>query len=310
MRLPPLNALRAFEAAARHGGYIAAAEELCVTRGAVSRHVKALEAHLGVALFRRHARGVSLTAEGRRLQPVLHSAFGQISDEVGRLVTGADVLRVLCPPATSIRWLIPKLDLFRARHPDIEVELTTSFHGSTERGVDAYDIGFSVEHWPRASEGVLVEPLFPVLISPACTPHMARELKVPRDLVGVTLLHETLAQHDWRAWLSEFPVEGLDLRRNGSAFPNLDLAMRAALMGAGVVMADVVLCRDELAAGALVLPFADRICAGPFGGVSLIGARDAWDTSKVSAFRSWAQEMALADIRAVNAACGGTTCEK
>ncbi len=299
MRLPPLNALRAFEAAARHNGYIAAAQELSVTRGAISRHVKQLEEHLGVALFRRHARGVDLTEAGRRLQPVLLDAFEKIGREVSRLSDDAGKLRVICPPATSIRWLIPKLDDFRARHPEIDVRLTTDFHGGLRPDVGDYDIAFSLEHWPRDSARFIVEPLFPVLISPACTPDLATGMTHPDDLLRATLLHETQAREDWSAWLSAFPVDGLDPRAGGNDFPNLDLAVRAALMGAGVVMIDVVLCRDELLSGALVVLFPDKLCQGPYGDISLVGSLETWESPKVRAFRAWAKAAAEADVRAL-----------
>ena len=128
MRLPPLNALRAFEAAARHDGFIGASDELNVTRGAISRHVKVLEEHLGVALFTRYAQGVRLTTAGRQLQPVLAEAFRSIASEAHRIRSDALDLRIICPPATSIRWLIPRLEGFRRRHPTIVVRLTTDFY--------------------------------------------------------------------------------------------------------------------------------------------------------------------------------------
>ena len=112
MRLPPLNALRAFEAAARHGGFIEAAAELHVTRGAISRHVKLLEDHLGRALFHRTARGVTLTRAGADLLPVLTDAFRRIAEGASRVADRTGI-RVICPPATSIRWLLPRLGAFQ-----------------------------------------------------------------------------------------------------------------------------------------------------------------------------------------------------
>ena len=116
-QMPPLNALRAFEAAARHGGFIGASEELNVTRGAISRHVRLLEDHLGVQLFVRLAQGVRLTAAGRQLQPVLTEAFAMIVREADRISSDAAELRIICPPGTSIRWLLPRLEDFRSVTP-------------------------------------------------------------------------------------------------------------------------------------------------------------------------------------------------
>lgn len=297
MRLPPLNALRAFEAAARHNGFVAAAEELNVSRGAISRHVKLLEDHLGTPLFRRHAKGVTLTEAGKRLRPVLSDAFDAISREAQRLSTSAADLRIICPPATSIRWLIPKLELFRQRHPEIRVRLTTEFHSEIGMDVSNYDIGFSVESWPDRGEDMKMQPLFPIVLTPACTPDLLRgrvPLRSPEDLTHFTLLHETPRHADWRAWLTHFGVTGVS-PDDGDEFPNLDIATKAAVMGAGLVMADFVLCRDELTSGALVTPFPDLTCASPYGAVCLLGPRENWEVPKVRAFIDWAVEMAHED---------------
>lgn len=297
MRLPPLNALRAFEAAARHGGYIGAADELCVTRGAISRQVKLLEEHLGTALFHRQAKGVALTDAGARLLPVLTEAFGRIGVQAARIAEGAGDLRVICPPATSIRWLLPRLDGFRRAHPDIRVRLTTDFHGGGGFDATEFDIGFSVEHWPNRAPGLQVQALFPVLLTPACAPGLlerAGPLKTPGDLARLTLLHETPAHADWTDWVRTFGVDGVDPAA-GLEFPNLDMAVKAAVMGAGVVMADLVLCRDELAAGALVAPFPEMTCASPLGAICLLGPRDRWEDPRVAAFRGWAMAEAAAD---------------
>ncbi len=293
MRLPPLNALRAFEAAARHGGYIAASDELNVTRGAVSRHVKVLEDYLGVPLFTRQVKGVRLTDAGKQFQPILAEAFQKIANEVERLKADRNDLKLICPPATSIRWLIPRLEGFRARHPDIRVRLTTDFHGDTGYDETDYDLGFSVEHWPNRPASVKMLPLFPVHLTPACSPDFlvrAGTLQSPADLSRFDILHETPKHHDWAAWISAFAPNDLDAR-NGHDFPNLDMATRAALMGAGFVMADRVLCREELDSGALVTPFADMICDGPFGGVCLLGSRERWDDPKIVAFTTWAADV-------------------
>ncbi|SDI37180.1 LysR substrate-binding domain-containing protein [Aliiruegeria lutimaris] len=289
MKLPPLNALKAFEAAARHGGFIAAADELCVTRGAVSRHVKTLETHVGVPLFRRHARGVELTEAGREFLPVLTNAFGQIAEASDRLAERAADLRIICPPATSIRWLIPRLEAFRAEYPEIRLRLTTDFHGGDGYVSTDYDIGFSCEFWPGRHPEIENRPLFPILLSPACAPAMMEgmnRLSEPEDLVRYKLLHETADRADWRAWLDAFPVAGVNAG-SGDVFPNLDMATRAAVLGAGVVMGDLVLCREELERGLLCLPFPERVCASPLGDISLIAHRDKWHDPKVRIFSDW-----------------------
>lgn len=304
-RLPPLNALRAFEAAARHNGFVGASEELHVTRGAISRHVKLLEEHLGVQLFRRHSRGIDLTEAGRRLLPVLTEAFERIGRAASQLSADAADLKIICPPATSVRWLIPRIAHFRARHPDLRVRLTTDFTG--EQGFDrlAYDVAFSVEHWPRNKVDMEMMTLFPVRLTPACTPALRQSLRHPSDLKQHTLLHETNRRLDWSAWLEAFPEAGIDANLAGEVFSNLDLAMRAAVLGSGVVMADLVLCQEELSTGSLVAPFPDLVCPSPLGDVCLIGARERWDDPKVRVFREWVAEVAAAETAAGSLAGSG-----
>jgi len=158
MRLPPLNALRAFEVAARHKGYTGAAEELCVTRGAISRHVKLLEEHLGVQLFKRLPKGIELTDSGRKFLPILTEAFDHIADGARRISEDKSELRILCPPTISIRWLIPRLDQFRAAHPEIRIRLTTDFFGPGGFDEVEFDLSFSAEHARDRSPDTMVLP--------------------------------------------------------------------------------------------------------------------------------------------------------
>ncbi|PWJ12867.1 LysR substrate-binding domain-containing protein [Jannaschia seohaensis] len=300
-KLPPLNALKAFEAAARHGGFVGASEELHVTRGAISRHVKLLEAHLGVPLFVRQAQGVRLTAAGLKLLPVVSEAFGTIARAAENLSADAAELRIICPPGTSIRWLLPRLEDFRTAHPEFRVRLTTDFY--PESGFDPIeaDIGFSVSNWPNRSPDLAAQPLFPTLLTPACAPRYLRDkaLRRPEALAACELLHETRSHADWTAWTDAFRPAGVDPAR-GQDFPNIDIATKAAVMGVGVVMADLVLCREELDAGTLVAPFPDMVCPSPLGGICLLAGRDKWQIPKVAAFRSWADAAAAADRAAVS----------
>ena len=296
MRLPPLNALRAFEAAARHGGYIDAAEELHVTRGAISRHVKSLEDHLGVPLFRRHSRGVELNEAGKALQPILADAFKRIADGVETVTATPADLRIICPPATSVRWLMPRLDEFRSRHPEIGLQLTTDYMSG---GYDPsrYNLGFSVENWQARRDSVCVEPLAPLVITPACTPDLAMRLAAPEDLANVRLLHESHDRFDWTSWNSVFRIPGLDVL-SGDTFHNLDMAIQAALLGNGVVMVDLFLARRELEAGTLVLPLPELMCDTPLGRFALLGGREDWEDPKVVAFRNWITDVGRTDTQA------------
>ena len=305
-RLPPLNALRAFEAAARHGGFVGASEELHVTRGAISRHVKLLEENLGVPLFVRQAQGVRLTSAGSSFLPVVSEAFGLIARAAERISSDDTELRVICPPGTSIRWLLPRLEDFRNKHPQLRVRLTTDFYpGGGFDPVEA-DIGFSVTNWPDRSKTLESQTLFPVLLTPACAPGYLRErsLGSPEALATCDLLHETKSHTDWTAWLDAFRPVGVDSAM-GQDFPNLDIATKAAVMGFGVVMADLVLCREEFDAGMLVAPFPDMVCQSPLGGICLLGGSEKWHTPKVTSFRSWAHDSAEVDRVSVKHLLGG-----
>ena len=295
-RLPPLNALRAFEAAARHRGFVGASEELNVTRGAISRHVKLLEDHLGVQLFERLAQGVRLTPAGTALLPTVSEAFRMIRHASEEVSADANELRVVCPPGTSIRWLLPKVEAFREAYPAFKLHLTTDFYPDSGFDPINADIGFSISNFPARSHDLEVQTLFPILITPACSPDYRRDksLTSPEALAVCELLHETKSHADWRTWIDAFRPIGVD-PADGQEFPNIDIATKAAVMGVGVVMADLVLCRDELQSGTLVAPFPDMVCKSPDGGICLLAGRHKWHSPKVEAFRSWAWEIAEAD---------------
>lgn len=299
-RLPPLNALRAFEAAARHRGFVGASEELHVTRGAISRHVKLLEDHLGVQLFERLAQGVRLTPAGIAFLPTVSEAFGMIGRAADDVSADANELRVICPPGTSIRWLLPKLEGFREAYPEFKLRLTTDFY--PDLGFDPInaDIGFSISNLPNRTQDLELQTLFPILLTPACTPAYARDksLTSPEALADCELLHEKRSHADWRAWLNTFRPSGV-APDDGQEFPNIDIAIKAAVMGFGVAMADLVLCRDELQSGTLIAPFDDMVCKSPDGGICLLAGRHKWHSPKVEAFRTWAYESAEVDRSAV-----------
>ena len=296
MRLPPLNALRAFEAAARHGGFTGAADELFVSRGAVSRHVKLLEEHLGVPLFRRLPQGVELTEAGRRLLPTLSDSFAAIENRIRDVTERRGDLRIICTPTMSIRWLIPKLGDFHARHPDIRVQLNTIYNVWEEGYDGGYDLALDCEV-VLGRKDIMTQPLFPMAVVPACAPSLLEgpiPLKQPEDLARFTLLQETPNHHDWTEWQRVFKVPGLD-PASGEMFPNLDMAVRVALMGRGIVMGDLVLTREEFETGQLVKPFPEMVCMTDWGDFALRGRVETWDDPKVVAFRDWAAEMAEHD---------------
>lgn len=171
----------------------------------------------------------------------------------------------------------------------------TDFHGDTGYDSMDYDIGFSVENWPGRPASIEVVPLFPVRLTPACAPKLLSGEEGFRDVGELSrfeLLHETPKHQDWAKWIDVYCPKRLDAR-SGLDFPNLDMATRAAVLGAGFVMADLVLCREELESRTLVTPFPEMICDGPFGAVSLLCSRERLQEPKIEAFRTWASETAV-----------------
>ena len=257
--LPPLNAVRAFEAAARRSSFKDAAAELGVTHGAVSRQIRLLEEWLGPpALFRRLSHGVALTTEGRALlaeiQPALERIARAAAGHGGR-PSGTVVLRVHALATFSLRWLVPKLGQLREAHPDIEIELTT---GSEPVDGLAGDYDLIIRGGPDAFHGFEARPLLPEQRLPACSPALLRRLPLDEvgDLARHTLLQVASLPRLWRDWLAKAGHGSLE----PAATLMLDhfyLSIQAALDGLGVAMAPSTLIEDDLCAGRLVTPFPD-----------------------------------------------------
>ena len=254
-RLPPLNALRAFEAAARHLSFTRAAEELHVTQAAISHQVKALEERLAITLFRRLNRTLLLTDEGQSYLPAVREAFDIIDGATARLQARdrAGSLTVSCMPSFAAAWLVRRLGRFRDLHPEIDVRVDP-----TDRVVDfaREDADIAIRYgrgdWPGVTaERFLTEDVFPVC-SPALLdgPH---PLRVPSDLRHHTLLHD-LFETDWRRWLVAADVSGVDPRR-GPSFNDSSMVLQAAVDGQGVALGRSALAAADLAAGRLVRPF-------------------------------------------------------
>lgn len=275
----PLNALRAFEASARHLSFTRAAIELCVTQAAVSHQVKGLETRLGVQLFRRLPRGLALTDEGVALQPALAESFDRIAELVEGIANGeaTQLLSVAAVGTFATGWLLPRLPAFRATHPRIDLRLFTNNNrvDLAGEGLD-YAIRFGDGAW-HATEAV---PLMEAPLTPLCTPAMARELRAPRDLLGMPLLRSYRAD-EWHRWFDAAGVVVPTLK--GPVFDSSLAMAEAALQGTGVALAPAAML-GRLLDGALVRPFDIEVSTGRYW---LTWLKSRVPSPAMMAFREW-----------------------
>lgn len=256
-RLPPLNSLRAFEAAARHQSFTRAAEELAVTPAAISHQVKALEEQLQLRLFRRLPRGLVLTEEGRALLPGVSDGFLRLADAVARIANRdlAGRIRVSVIPSFAARWLVPRIGDFHARYPEIDLEIDAE-----PRSVDLQtsDVDIGIRYGAGGYPGLLTELLLREELFPVCSPTLLNRglpLKELTDLRHHTLLHDINATGwlNWQPWLEGAAVTGIDLRR-GLRFSDTAMIIQAAIAGHGLAIGRSGLMGKDLAAGRLVRP--------------------------------------------------------
>lgn len=250
-RLPSLNGLRAFEAAARHGSFTAAAAELHVSQAAVSRMVKLLEERLGFPLFDRRANALVLTERGRALQPALTEAFDGIARRVEQVsaMRAGPVLTVGMGATVAVRWLIPRLSSFHIDHPEIEVRIATGGAGAPMNDDWTCAVLLGDGQWP----GYEAERLFSSSLQPVCAPRLAADLRKPADLAGATLLHVSHWAEDWPRWLAAAGV--VEPSSKGLSFGSYAMTLQAAIDGVGVALAPRLYILDDIAAGRLATPF-------------------------------------------------------
>jgi LysR family glycine cleavage system transcriptional activator len=257
-RLPPLNALRAFEASARHLSFTRAADELAVTPGAVSQQVKLLEDTVGVPLFHRQARGLKLTEAGLAALPSLRDGFDRLDAAVRLMTHGrrSGRLAVSVAPSFASKWLVPRLDRFQAAHPDIDVYVHADMD-VVDFATDDVDLAI---RYGRGDYGDLeTELLMRERIVPVCAPQLLTgtpPLKAIDDLALHTLLHDDGNDHEiatWAMWLraAGSTVDGT----RGPRFNQSSLVIEAAVAGRGVALAKFALAEADLEAARLVIPF-------------------------------------------------------
>jgi LysR family glycine cleavage system transcriptional activator len=296
-RLPPLNAIRAFEAAAREGGFQAAGAELNVSANAVSRMIKVLEDWLGVALFRRLPRGVVVTEAGRAYLGRVGTLLDQLAEataDLQRLET-SKVLTVSAMPSFVARWLVPRLGHLTDRHPDLDVRLLASvpLTDFTREEVDV-----AIRLGPGSYVGLRSDLLMREDFYPVCSPALLSRgppLREPADLSQHILLHDEWEQRipdqvDWARWLAVIGVTGIDAQR-GLRFSFSHMTLQAAAAGQGIALASSALLGDDLATGRLVRPFDDLSVQGPYG-FFIVCPNATAEREKVVSFRNWALDEA------------------
>lgn len=278
-RLPPLNALKAFEAAARHLSVKKAALELNVTPAAVSHQIRALEEYLGIQLFHRYNRALELTDAARVSLPKMREGFDCLAQAVERLRShhSPSMLTVSAAPSFAARWLMPRLHRFLVAHPEIDVRVSARVRRASIDGKADVAERATLEGWLDDSDvavlyghghypGLQVRKLFDLSVTPICSPKLLEgehPLRTPADLKHHILLHdETGDLYDnesfWDVWLAAAGVTGIDTKR-GPHFSHAVLAFEAAIDNVGVLASLPVLAAEELATGRLVTPFALRV---------------------------------------------------
>jgi LysR family transcriptional regulator, glycine cleavage system transcriptional activator len=306
--MPPLNALRAFEAAARHLSFTRAAEELHVTPAALSHQIKGLEEFLEVKLFVRKTRSIELTDAGRTLYPGLHIGFGELRQAVASLdrIRNDRVLVISAAPGFTAKWLTPRLYRFLAENPEIDARISATPHVvDFER--DGIDVAIRNTTIDSITDPELVaERLVDIAMLPVVSPRYLEqfgELKDPQDLTRASLIYdESLSDRikilTWKDWLEKAGVEGVDLRR-GLRFNSADHAVDAAVEGAGVLLSYYTIAYEDLRLGRLVSPFGLQLTADR--AFYFVCRKVDENRPKVAAFRDWLRRER--DIMMANPVC-------
>jgi LysR family glycine cleavage system transcriptional activator len=261
-RLPPLNALRAFEAAARHLNFSRAAEELTVTPGAVSQQIQNLEDYVGAPLFKRTPRGLLLTDSAQMALPALREAFDRLAEAASLLTAAVDGRRLTltAPPSFAAKWLVPRLGRFEAKHPQVDVWLSADMDL-----VDfaTSDVDLAIRYGAGPYPGLEAIRLINETVLPVMSPELmaSHPVRTPADLANHVLLHDGSPDADescpdWQMWLAARGVRGLDAIR-GPRFNQSSLVIEAAVSGRGVALAKRTLAQDDLDAARLLAPMPD-----------------------------------------------------
>ncbi|WP_332697078.1 LysR family transcriptional regulator [Bosea sp. (in: a-proteobacteria)] len=276
----PLNALRAFEAAARHLSFTRAAIELCVTPAALSHQVKGLEERLGAELFRRLPRGLSLTDEGQALLPTLRESFDRIAGMLERFEAGrsVEVLNIGAVGTFALGWLLPRLAAFRRAHPAIDLRLTTN---NNRVDLAAEGLDYALRFGSGAWHGTAAERLFDAPMTAVCAPSILPRLRRPADL-GKEVLLRSYRADEWKLWSAAASIEPLLAR--GPVFDSSIALAEVAAAGEGVALVPALLFQRHFEASRLARPFPVEVS---LGGYWLTWLQSRSLTPAMLAFRDW-----------------------
>ncbi|MCW5702777.1 MAG: transcriptional regulator GcvA [Bradyrhizobium sp.] len=293
-RLPSLNGLRAFEAAARHMSFTLAAAELNVTQTAISHQIRRLEEELGIRLFVRQNRALSLTPEAKEYLPGIRAAFNDLRLATDRLLRKDDgnALTVSTLASLAAKWLLPRISDFQEKHPGIDVRITTStaLVDFKSGGVDAA-IRYGRGQWPGLrADWLMADRMFPV-----CSPELLKRkpLRKPEDLANHVLLHSSSGNDDdWRLWLTAAGLPANLSRQPGVTFDLMFMTVQAAIDGLGVAMGRTSYVQDDIKKGRLIVPFEIELPVD--AGFYLVSPEARADTPKLSTFRKWLSDIVKA----------------
>jgi LysR family glycine cleavage system transcriptional activator len=286
-RLPSLNGLRAFEAAARHLSFTQAASELNVTQTAISHQIRRLEEELGIRLFIRKNRALALTPKARDYLPGVRAAFNDLRLATDRLLRKDDdhVLTVSTLASLAAKWLLPRLTAFQEAHPGIDVRITTS---TALVDFKAGDVDAAIRYGRGNWQGLRADWLMADDFFPVCSPALLngkRPLKCPEDLRDHVLLHTSTNGDDWRQWLTAAGLPSDISRQPGITFDLILMTVQAAIDGIGVAMGRTSYVQDDIAKGRLVVPF--KIALPADAGFYLVSPEGVAEPPKLGAFRQW-----------------------
>ncbi len=284
-RLPPLNALRVFETAARHLSFTRASEELFVTQAAVSHQIKSLEEYLGIKLFRRQNRALYLTEEGQSYFLDIKGTFLALSDATERLLArGAKgSLTVSTAPSFAIQWLVPRLSLFSEIYPDIDVRIKAV---DMNDGSLTDDVDVAIYYGRGKWKGIRADKLHTEYLVPVCSPLLLngnKPLRTPADLQEHILLHDT-SRRDWTDWFKQLGISSVNVNQ-GPIFSHTSMVLQAAVHGQGVALGHSVLAQPEIDAGRLIRPFKEVLISKD--AYYLVCREEQDELGKIVAFREW-----------------------